>query len=252
MAASRKEVEVFVQELEHLKGEVETKLNESRKLTLVPKEFIQDLQSMKESTARDIRSGMYGEFYFGDVSVPPEMRQEVVTMLKVLVYPELRVADQVAMRIPQLTDLDFKARASQQVIDELGHARVLREILQSWGEDSDELFTKPLPEIEKVFEYVNSLETPVEFFTANFCCEGLFLPSHLQVMAEIDPNAFGEYISATLADEASHIALARDVVLRYATTPETQEKCWKVAETVTRLFVEGFQAKVQKLIADVT
>ena len=243
MAASPKEiVEAFVEELEEYKKNVEAKL------TLVPKELLQDLQSMKDATARDIRNGKYGSFSFGDVSVPPEMRQQVVTMLKVLVFPELSVADQVAQRIPQLTDLDFKARASQQIIDELSHARVLRELLQSWNEDPDEMYQKPLPEIEAVFKYVGGLETPVEFFTANFMCEGLFLPSHLNVMAELDPVAFATYINATLADEARHIALARDVITRYATTPEVQQRCRKVAEEVTALFVEGFQAKVEKLL----
>lgn len=243
MAASPKEiVEAFVEELEEFKKSVEAKL------TLVPKDLLEDLQSMKDATARDIRNGKYGSFSFGDVSVPPEMRQQVVNMLKILVFPELSVADQVAQRIPQLTDLDFKARASQQVIDELSHARVLRELLQSWNEDPDEMYQNPLPEIEAVFKYVGSLETPVEFFTANFMCEGLFLPSHLNVMAELDPEAFATYIQATLADEAKHIALARDVVMRYATTFEVQQRCRKVAEEVTALFVEGFQAKVEKLL----
>ncbi|HET9532690.1 MAG TPA: ferritin-like domain-containing protein [Blastocatellia bacterium] len=243
MAASPKEVvEAFVEELEEFKKNVEAKL------TLVPKELLEDLQSLKDATARDIRSGKYGSFSFGDVSVPPEMRQQVVSMLKVLVFPELSVADQVAQRIPQLTDLDFKARASQQIIDELSHARVLRELLQSWNEDPDEMYQNPLPEIEAVFKYVGSLETPVEYFTANFMCEGLFLPSHLNVMAELDPDAFAPYIQATLADEARHIALARDVITRYATTFEVQQRCRKVAEEVTALFVEGFQAKVEKLL----
>jgi len=250
MAASSREVEAFVQELQVMKESVEATLNNGRHLTLVPKEFLEDLQAMKESTARDIKDGKYGHFSFGDTSIPPELRHQVVTMLKVLIYPELSVADQVARRIPQITDLDLKARASQQIIDELGHARVLRDSLSSWGENPDEMLDNPLPEIESVFEYVGSLETPVEFFTANFMCEGLFLPSHLQVMADLDPNAFRNYIDATLADEASHIALARDVILRYATTPEIQDRCRTVAKKVTELFVRGFQAKVHKMIVN--
>jgi len=244
VASPKVVVEAFVQELEQLKKSVETTLS------LVPKDLLEDLQSMKDATARDIRKGKYGNFSFGDVSVPPELRHQVVTMLKVLVYPELSVADQVAARIPQLTDLDFKARASQQVIDELGHARVLRELLQSWNEDPDEMYYQPLAEIESVFQYVGSLETPVEFFTANFMCEGLFLPSHLNVMAELDPKAFATYIDATLADEARHIALARDVIIRYATTPEVQARCRQVAEEVTSLFVKGFHAKVERLLSE--
>jgi len=248
MAASPRAVEAFVHELQVMKESVEATLNEGRNLTLVPKEFLADLQAMKEGTAKDIRNGKYGYFNFGDVSLPPEMRHQVVTMLKVLVFPEISVADQVARRIPQIPDLDLKARASQQIIDELHHAKVLRDSLVSWGENPNEMLDDPLPEIKSVFEYVGSLETPVEFFTANFMCEGLFLPSHLQVMAELDPNAFQDYIDATLADEASHIALARDVVLRYATTPEIQDRCRIVAKKVTELFVEGFQAKVKKMI----
>jgi hypothetical protein len=183
MHVAMREAEVLVQELEHMKDDLQEKLHPVGS----PKQFVADLQAMKEKAARQIRQGHLGTFHFGDVSLPPEKRHQVTTMLKLLVYPETRVGDQVARRLVQLPDLDLKSRASQQVIDEIGHARVLRDMLQRWGEDPDQLCNQPLPEIEAVFDYVDRLETAVEYFTANFMCEGLFLPSHLHAMAELDP-----------------------------------------------------------------
>lgn len=252
MAVATNEMNAFIQELEMLRNGLEEQMNQTPGASLVERQFIKDLQGLKHETAHDIRSGKYGTFHFGDRSIPPEKRFQVVTMLKALVYPETKVCDHVASRIPQLPDLDLKARASQQVIDEVKHARVLREMLTRWGEDPQEMYLEPLPEIEDVFAYVGSVETVEEFFTANFMCEGLFLPSHLQVMSELDPDAFGEYIESTVADEGSHVALARDVILRYATTPEARERCRRVAAEVTELFVRGLQAKVKKLNSEGT
>lgn len=247
MAVASKEMTAFIQELEMLRTGLEEQMNKEPYGSLVERQFIRELQDIKHDAAHDIKDGKYGTFYFGDRSIPPEKRVQVVTMLKALVYPETKVCDHVASRIPQIPDLDLKARASQQVIDEVKHARVLREMLTRWGQDPEEMYLNPLPEIEDVFTYVGSVETVEEFFTANFLCEGLFLPSHLQVMNELDPEAFSEYIEATLADEGSHVALARDVILRYATTPEARERCRRVASEVTDLFIRGFKAKVKKL-----
>lgn len=248
MAVAAKEITKFVHELANIRNDLEDRLVEGKTVPPIQQQFIRELRLMKQAAAQDIRSGKFGTLTFGDVTVPPEKRLRVVTMLKVLVYPETKVGEYVASRIPQIPDLDLKARASQQVIDEIKHARVLRNMLERWGEDPDEMCINPLPEIERVFDYVSNLETVEEFFTANFLCEGLFVPSHLQVMSDLDPDAFAEYIEATLADEASHVALARDVIERYATTPEIQERCRQVAVTVTELFIEGFQSKVHALM----
>lgn len=248
MATTRTEAAVLIQELEQTRAALEQTLHDGETVSMVQAQFVQELQALKNAVSADIRRGTYGTFDFGDVSLPPEKRSQVVSMLKVLVYPEVRVSEEVARRIPLIPDLDLKARASQQVIDELRHARVLRTTLARWGEDPDDLYTLPLPEIKAVFDFVSSLETVEEFFTANFLCEGLFLPSHLQAMADSDPDAFGEYIDATLADEARHVALARDVIERYATTEASHAACRRVAHAVTKLFLNGFRAKVQAMM----
>src|ERR1044072_3531567 len=248
MAVALNEMNAFIQELEMLRSGLEDRMNEQGPgNSLVERHFIKELQGLKHDTAQDIRSGKVGTFSFGDRSIPPERRFQVVTMLKALVYPETKVCDHVASRIPQIPDLDLKARASQQVIDEVKHARVLREMLTRWGADPQEMYLNPLPEIEDVFQYGGGVDTVEEFFTANFMCEGLFLPSHLQVMNDLDPEAFAEYIEATLADEGSHVALARDVILRYATTPGARGPSPRRPKEVTALFTRGLRARVAKL-----
>lgn len=105
-------------------------------------------------------------------------------------------------------------------------------------------------ELVEIFDYIESLDTLSEFFSTFLIGEGLFLTTYLDDMQFKDPKAFSPYLEAALADEPSHIKLASDGVVRYATTAELQAKTRKSAKHLLDMFLGGYQARVNELNAE--
>lgn len=213
--------------------------------TLSPQQFVAELESLKDAALADFSSGQFGRLSFGDPAQPPERRPEVIAMLKAMVYPERIASDILSRRIPSIPDLDIKGRVAEQVAEELEHLDILRRMLTEWGEDPDEKWHDPLPELVNVFAYVNGLETLAEFFTANFIGESLLLSANLRVMRAVAPEAFATYLDVSIPDEAKHIQLNREAIARYATTAELQQRARVVARRLLDSFVAGYQAKLR-------
>jgi len=205
---------------------------------------------MRRATLEKVRSGQLGRLTFGDASVPAAQRPEVAAILRMLMYPERRVADVLAKRLSQITDLDMKERVAEQMLEEITHAQLLRRMLTQWGHDGDAPWTQPMRELVEIFDYIESLETLAEFFSTFLIGEGLFLSTYLDDMQLKDPKAFSPYLEAALADEPSHVRLASDGVARYATTSELQAKTRKSAEHLLEMFLGGYQARVKQLHAE--
>jgi hypothetical protein len=215
-----------------------------------PHAFVEELEAMRAETLRAVRSGRLGRLSFGDPRLPPGQRKEVVTILKLLMYPERRVTDVLARRFGQIKDLDIRERVANQMFEEVSHTQLLRQMLTAWGHDPDEGWRQPLKELVEIFDYIESLETLAEFFSTFLIGEGLFLSTYLDDMQVSDPKAFTPYLPAALADEPGHIALARDAVARYATTAELQAKTRRSAEKLLKMFLGGYQARVAQLHAE--
>jgi hypothetical protein len=161
-----------------------------------------------------------------------------------MVYPERVAAEIMARRIPSIADLDIKERVAEQVWEELNHLHILRGLLADWGHDPDEMWHRPLPELVSIFDYVDRLETLAELFSANFIGESLLLSVNFHVMRAAAPEAFAAYLDSAIPDEARHVQLNRDAIIRYATTPELQAKARIVASRVLDAFVAGYVAKM--------
>jgi hypothetical protein len=214
-----------------------------------PKNFLAEIEAMKDAALGDFAEGKFGRLEFGSKDLSPQHRPEVIALLKAMVYPERIAADILARRIPLVSELDIKERLAEQTAEELEHLAILRSMLSEWGEDPDEMWHNPLPELVRVFEYVDSLETLAEFFTANFIGESLLLSANLKVMRAVAPEAFSTYLDVSIPDEAKHIQLNRDAIVRYATTADLQERARLVAKRLLSSFVEGYKAKL-KLMAE--
>jgi len=210
-----------------------------------PKKFLAELEAMKDEALGDFAEGKFGRLQFGDSQQRPQDRPEVIALLKAMVYPERIAADILAKRIPVVTDLDIKERLAQQTAEELAHLAILRRMLAEWGEDPDDMWHNPLPELASVFEYVDGLSTLAEFFTANFIGESLLLSANLKVMRAVAPEAFATYLDVSIPDEAKHIQLNREAVMRYATTADLQERARLVAKHLLNSFVAGYKAKLR-------
>lgn len=212
---------------------------------LPPRQFLAEIEGLKDEALADFSDGKFGRLMFGDSSAAPEDRAEVITLLKAMVYPERIAADILAKRIPDVRDLDIKTRLAEQTAEELKHLEILRGMLAEWGQDPDEMWRNPLPELVRVFEYVDGLETLAEFFTANFIGESLLLNANLRVMRAVAPEAFAVYLDVSIPDEAKHVQLNRESIMRYATTADLQERARIVAKRLLSSFIEGYKAKLR-------
>jgi len=216
-----------------------------------PREFALELDSMRKETLDKVRSGRFGRLTFGDRSVAPGDRPEVAAILRMLMYPERRVADVLANRLTRIDDFDIKERVAEQMLEEINHTQLLRRMLTQWGHDCDAGWTQPLKELVQIFDYIESLETLSEFFSTFLIGEGLFLSTYLDDMQVNDPKAFSPYLEAALADEPRHIKLAADAVIRYATTAELQARTRTSAKYLLQMFLGGYQARVAELHAEI-
>lgn len=214
-----------------------------------PKEFLAEIEALKDKALGQFSSGDYGRLSFGDPHLPPHQRAEVIAMLKAMVYPERIAADILSRRVREVPELDFKERLAEQAFEELEHLDILRRMLSQWGEDPDEMWHHPLPELVQVFDYVDRLKTLAEFFTANFIGESLLLSANLRVMRAVAPEAFAEYLDVSIPDEAKHIQFNRDAIVRYATTEALQARARVVATRLLTAFIGGYKAKL-KLMTD--
>jgi hypothetical protein len=210
-----------------------------------PRQFLSEIEHLKDDALKDFANGEFGRLSFGDPSLPPQERPEIVALLKAMVYPERIAGDILADRIAFITDLDLKERVAEQAAEEFIHLDIIREMLSSWGEDPDEMWRNPLPELVQVFDYVWQLETLAEFFTANFIGESLLLSANLQVMRALAPEIFKRYLDVSIPDEAKHIQINRDGIVRYCTNADLQAKARVVARKLLKSFVAGYKAKLR-------
>lgn len=209
-------------------------------------QFIESLEAMQSTALKAVRTDQVGRFAFGDRERPPSERPQIASILKLLLYPERRVPDVLASRMKQIKDFDIRARMAAQIFEEIRHARVLRKMLKNWGHDPDKYWTQPVQELVKIFDYIESLDTLAEFFSTFFVGEGLFLSTYLDDMRNTDPKAFSPYLEVALADEPTHIELARDALKRYATSKELQDKARHSASRLVEMFLGGYQARMRE------
>lgn len=213
-------------------------------LTPSSRDFLRELEDMKDEAVRTFAKAALGRASFGDPRIPPRERPEVVALLKAMVYPERVAADIMARRIPSIPHPDIKERVAQQVAEELNHLDILRRMLAGWGHDPDEMWHRPLPELVSIFDYVNRLETLAELFSANFIGESMLLSVNFRVMHAAAPEAFAAYLETSIPDEAEHVQLNREAIVRYATTAELQARARIVAARVLEAFIAGYVAKM--------
>lgn len=208
-------------------------------------EFLHEIQGVRDQAILDILDGTYGRPPLGDSSTEAQKRPEVIFLLQLGVYPELRETHFLARQIQRLDDVDLVFRVGQQIADEAKHAKVLRDQLLLWGADPDRFWREPISEWSAAFDYMDKLTHPAEYFAcSNFVGEGLFLPTIMAPMAKYDKDAFGVYVERIIPDEPSHVAIGRDVIVQYCTTWELQERVRQAAKVLVKLYCLGYKAAI--------
>jgi 1,2-phenylacetyl-CoA epoxidase catalytic subunit len=155
-------------------------------------------------------------------------QMEVVTLLKLALASELEASELAAHWLPTTPELDAKMALAHQVGDEMRHYHLISLRLAELGEDLSD-FDALADGYSPLYQYQRGLTTTVERIAAG--------PFASEAVAEVRNQQFidfcervGDSETAKLyrdiiqPEEVHHHHLGRDVLEKYATTPELQER----------------------------
>ena len=153
-------------------------------------------------------------------------RVEVVTLLKLALQSELEASDIAAYWLPTTPEIDAKTVLAEQCADEIRHYNLIAERLKELGEDVSGF--DPVAEgYSPLYQYLRGLRTTVERIAAGpFACEAVAEVRNAQFIAFChsagDPKTAKLYEDIVHPEEIVHHRRGREILEKYATTPERQ------------------------------
>lgn len=152
---------------------------------------------------------------------------EVVTLLKLALTSELEAAEIAAYWLPTTPEIDAKTVLSEQCADELRHYNLIKARLEELGEDLEGF--DPLAEGHSPhYQYLRGLRTTTERIAAGpFATEAIAEVRNAQFIAFC--HSVGDVDTARLyektihPEESHHHHRGRQILEKYATTPEIQQ-----------------------------
>lgn len=211
-------------------------------------QFLDELAHIRSKALADIHAGRYGlpVFLSNPEATEAQKRPEIIFLLQLGVYPELRETHFLSRQIQRLSDVDLVYRIGQQIFDEAKHTKVLVDQLKAWGADPLVFWDEPIYQWSAAFDYMDKQTHPAEYFVgSNFIGEGLFLASIMAPMAKHDPETFQVYVEHIMPDEPRHIGIGKDIVAKYCVTPDLQSRVRKVAINVAKQYCLGYEAAMK-------
>jgi 1,2-phenylacetyl-CoA epoxidase catalytic subunit len=156
-----------------------------------------------------------------------EGKVDVVSLLKLALKSELEASELAGLWMPTTPEVDAKLALAQQCGDEMKHYALISQRLVELGEDLSDF--DPLADGHTpLYQYLRGLRTTVERIAGG--------PFASEAIAEIRNSQFvrfcqsvGDEETARLyaetiqPEEVHHHHLGRDILIKYATTPELQE-----------------------------
>jgi hypothetical protein len=183
-----------------------------------------------------------------DATLKPEVdgALNVPNLLKVALKNEVEATEIAARWLVATTDVDVKLAFARQVGDEARHYRLIGDRLRALGFDPDAV--DPLAKgYGPLFTYLDSLKTTVERVAAGqFTREAIAVVKNRQFIEFCDRA--GDRETATLyrdviePDERYHHELGRRLLLKLATTADTQDAARRAARQTLAL-AEELQVK---------
>ena len=166
---------------------------------------------------------------------------DATALLQVALANEINVSELAAVWMPSTRELDVKLAFARQAGDEAGHFQLVAERLTALGFDVAS-FT---PADNPLFQYLRSLTTTVERIAAGlFTLESIAYGVNENFMAYCARNGDAEtvriYREYIQPDERHHQQLGQQLLAKYATTPELQQRA---RETVGKLLEISSQAR---------
>lgn len=197
--------------------------------------FVQDLDARNQALLRRLAP---------EATLKPEAEGDlsVVTLLKVALKNEIEATEIAARWLATAPELDVKLALARQAGDEAKHYRLIASRLVDLGFDAQGF--DPLAKgYGPLFQYLDGLRTTVERVAAGqFTREAIAVVKNRQFIEFCE--AAGDEVTARLyrdviePDEHHHHQLGRQLLLRYATTPETQEAARRAATRTLELAEE--------------
>lgn len=170
----------------------------------------------------------------------------VLRRLQFGVVMERRAGEVTARWVGQIPDIMLQHSMSEYVTNELKHASILRNRITELAGDPDGLWNHPLPELKELWDYHSALGSFCELVASVQYGHEEFFPrtskSFIERVQAIDPKTASIYRDTLLADEEGHEWLAPEILRRYATDAETQQKCLAALQKGCELFGRAIQS----------
>lgn len=152
---------------------------------------------------------------------------DVVTLLRLALKSELEASELAGFWLPTTPEVDAKMALALQCGDEMKHYGMISQRLAELGEDLTDF--DPLAEGHSpLYQYLRGLRTTVERIAAGpFASEAIAQVRNSQFVRFCrsvgDEDTARLYDQTIQPEEAHHHHLGREILEKYATTPELQE-----------------------------
>jgi 1,2-phenylacetyl-CoA epoxidase catalytic subunit len=156
-----------------------------------------------------------------------EGRVDVVTLLRLALKSELEASELAGLWMPTTPEVDAKMALAQQCGDEMKHYGLISQRLVALGEDLSDF--DPLAEGHSpLYQYLRGLRTTVERIAAGpFASEAIAVVRNAQFVnfcrSVGDDETARLYAETIQPEETHHHTLGREILEKYATTPELQD-----------------------------
>lgn len=208
-------------------------------------DFVEDL-----NTRNQLVLSRLGEFETLALKDEKNVKQaDLVKLLKIALKNEMESCELASAWLPNTVEVDVKLALARQAGDEASHYSLIEERLGELGADLTDF--QPLKDgHNKLFQFLLTLNDTVERVAAGqFTLEAIALVKNEQFIKLCerlgDDKTADLYRKAIQVDEKRHHDVGRQILERYATTPESQEKASAAAQK-TLLLAEELQGLAHK------
>lgn len=178
-----------------------------------------------------------------------DLNKGLPDLLRVALANEISVAELAAMWMPTVTDWEIKIALAQQAGDEARHFELVEQRMKELGVSTSDF---KMPPVNPLFDYLRSLETPVEKIAAGmFTLESIAYKVNENFMHYCDQSGDNKtaeiYRRFIQPDELHHHELGRQLLEKYATNDESQQKARTAATKTLEIAQKLRSAAAQKI-----
>ncbi|MBI4481892.1 MAG: ferritin-like domain-containing protein [Acidobacteria bacterium] len=197
------------------------------------KAFVQELQAHNE-----LLLARLGDL--GSLTGEGQSKPDLIQLLKIALANEISVSELAAAWVPSTPEWDVKLTLAQQAGDEARHFKLVETRLHELGISMDDFV---VPGVNKLFEYLRSLPSTVEKIAAGqFTLESIAYRVNDRFMsyaeAAGDRQTAQMYRNLIQPDELYHQQLGRQLLEKYATTPDAQRRAREAATKTLEIATE--------------